>query len=103
MGFPKEKAACVTVKEKDPTVFVELQAASGNASYEEQLRRAIERSDKKDQAATQPATLEQKLVGHWRGEPCQGDYTFKPDGTYELRNFTPGGNTLTGTWSIRND
>ena len=48
-------------------------------------------------------TLEQKLLGIWRGGPCDGQYTFNPDGTFELTNFTPGGNTLTGTWSVRWD
>jgi hypothetical protein len=47
--------------------------------------------------------IEQKLLGTWRGPACGGDYTFNPDGTYMLRNFTPGQNTLTGTWSIRWD
>src|SRR5687767_3828917 len=46
------------------------------------------------------AALEQKLLGTWQGGPCVGDYTFNPDGTFELRHFTPGGNTLTGTWSL---
>jgi hypothetical protein len=49
------------------------------------------------------AALEQKLLGTWRGRPCDGDYTFNPDGTFELKNFTPGGNTVTGAWSLRWD
>ncbi|GEM_PF-6840404 len=49
------------------------------------------------------AALERKILGTWRGPLCKGDYTFNPDGTYTLVNFTPGGNTLTGTWSIRWD
>jgi hypothetical protein len=62
--------------------------------------------------ATQPAgqgktgelaVLEQKLLGSWQGGPCEGNYTFHPDGTFELRRFTPGNNTLTGTWSLRWD
>jgi hypothetical protein len=47
------------------------------------------------------AELERKLLGVWRGPPCGGDYTFNNDGTFVLRNFTPGGNTLTGVWSVR--
>lgn len=49
------------------------------------------------------AALEQKLLGTWRGGPCVGNYTFNADGTYKLSNFTPGSNTLTGTWSLRWD
>jgi hypothetical protein len=49
------------------------------------------------------AALERKLLGSWDGPPCGGDYTFKSDGTLEVQNFTPGRNTLTGTWSIRWD
>jgi hypothetical protein len=47
--------------------------------------------------------LEQKLLGAWKGPSCAGDYTFNADGTYECRNFTPGQNTLAGTWSVRWD
>jgi hypothetical protein len=49
------------------------------------------------------AVLTQELLGAWRGPDCGGDYTFNADGTYELRHFTPGNNTLTGAWSIRWD
>ncbi len=45
--------------------------------------------------------LEKRLHGTWKGPACGGDATFRPDGTYELKHFTPGNNTLTGTWSIR--
>jgi hypothetical protein len=49
------------------------------------------------------AALEQKLLGTWWGGACVGNYTFNADGTYQLRNFTPGNNTLTGAWSLRWD
>jgi hypothetical protein len=49
------------------------------------------------------AALEQKLLGRWWGGPCEGNYTFNPDGTFILQNFTPGQNTLTGTWSLHWD
>jgi hypothetical protein len=49
------------------------------------------------------AALEKKLLGPWKGPACAGDFTFKADGTYECRNFTPGNNTLTGEWSLRWD
>jgi hypothetical protein len=45
--------------------------------------------------------LENKLLGKWRGPACGGNYHFSADGTFELTSFTPGGNTLTGTWSMR--
>jgi hypothetical protein len=63
-------------------------------------------------AASQPAgvakggelaALERKLLGTWQGGPCAGDYTFNADGTFQLKHFTPGGNTLTGAWSLRWD
>ena len=43
------------------------------------------------------------LHGEWKGGACVGDYTFNSDGTFELRHFTPGNNTLAGTWSLRWD
>jgi hypothetical protein len=49
------------------------------------------------------AALEKKLLGAWTGPACAGDYTFKADGTFDVRHFTPGGNTLSGTWSVRWD
>ncbi len=47
--------------------------------------------------------LEQKLLGEWTGPSCGGNYHFKADGTFQLTAFTPGGNTITGTWSLRWD
>lgn len=49
------------------------------------------------------AAIEKKLLGAWKGPPCAGDYTFNADGTFDVRHFTPGGNTLSGTWSLRWD
>jgi hypothetical protein len=49
------------------------------------------------------AALEQKLLGSWQGADREGNYTFNPDGTFQLQRFTPGNNTLTGTWSLRWD
>jgi hypothetical protein len=56
--------------------------------------------DKKPDALN---ALEKKLLGVWSGPACGGDYTFNADGTFVMVNFTPGGNKLTGTWSIRWD
>lgn len=65
-----------------------------------------------DVAATQPAgpgrgdelaALERKLLGTWTGGACVGNYTFDADGTFDLKYYTPGNNTLTGTWSLRWD
>jgi hypothetical protein len=49
------------------------------------------------------AALERKLLRTWRGPACGGDFTFRADGTFDVRNFTPGQNNLTGTWAIRWD
>ena len=46
-------------------------------------------------------TLERKLHGEWKGGPCEGDWTFAPDGTYKVRNYTPGNNNLTGAWEVQ--
>jgi hypothetical protein len=50
-----------------------------------------------------PIALEKKLLGAWQGPACGGDYTFNADGTFEVKHFTPGNNTLAGAWSIRWD
>jgi len=47
--------------------------------------------------------LEQKLLGRWKGPACGGDYTFNPDGTFDLQHYTPGNHTITGSWSVRWD
>ncbi len=47
------------------------------------------------------AALERKLHGQWKGGACLGDWTFRADGTFELRHYTPGNNKLTGTWEVR--
>ena len=49
------------------------------------------------------SALEKKLLGTWNGPACGGDYTFNSDGTFDLQHFTPGGNTVTGTWSLHWD
>jgi hypothetical protein len=67
-----------------------------------------------DQAATAlpaPATValrelevqELKLHGVWKGGACQGDWTFRPDRTFELRHYSPGNNKFTGAWVLRWD
>lgn len=53
--------------------------------------------------AGKPPAVEAKLHGQWQGGPCQGTFTFKPDGTYELTGWSPGGYRLTGTWAMRWD
>src|SRR6266550_4579168 len=49
------------------------------------------------------AALEKKLLRTWQGPVCGGDFTFNPDGTFDVKSFTPGQNILTGTWSLRWD
>ena len=48
-----------------------------------------------------PEILERKLHGTWQGPPCGGDWTYRTDGTFEVKHFTPGNNTLTGSWKVR--
>jgi hypothetical protein len=49
------------------------------------------------------AALEQKLLGTWHGPACIGTLTFNPDRSFERQHFTPGDNTVSGTWSLRWD
>jgi hypothetical protein len=58
-----------------------------------------DRSEKGDKLAA----LKQKLLGTWQGGACVGSLTFNPDGSFERHNFTPGNNTIGGTWSLRWD
>jgi hypothetical protein len=46
-------------------------------------------------------TLERAVRGEWTGGPCQGTWMFRPDGTFELTQYSPANNTLSGTWGIR--
>jgi hypothetical protein len=50
-----------------------------------------------------PVALERKLHGTWKGGACVGTLTLRPNGTFERRHYSPGGNTLTGTWAVRWD
>jgi hypothetical protein len=45
-------------------------------------------------------TAERALCGEWRGGACQGTWTFRADGTFELKHYSPGNDTLSGTWGI---
>ena len=45
--------------------------------------------------------LQQKLHGVWKGPACGGDWTYKADGTFEVVHYSPGNNTLSGTWEVR--
>lgn len=50
------------------------------------------------------AGLATKLQGEWvGGGACQGDVTFKADGTYSWLHYGPGDATVVGTWSLRWD
>ncbi|QOV92212.1 hypothetical protein [Humisphaera borealis] len=48
-----------------------------------------------------PSDLDRKIQGTWRGGPCMGELDLSPDGTFARRYYTPGGNTLGGTWEVR--
>jgi len=55
-----------------------------------------------DKTKESPVALERKLNGAWQcNAPCAGKITFWADGTFERRGYSPGGNTLRGTWEIR--
>ena len=46
-------------------------------------------------------TLEKKLHGEWKGGPGVGEIVFRPDGTFERRNDSPGNHILKGTWELK--
>src|SRR5262245_25215532 len=50
-----------------------------------------------------PVNLERKLHGWWQGPACGGEWMVGPDSTFEARHYSPGNNTLTGTWAVRWD
>ena len=56
-----------------------------------------------DKPAEAPVPLERKLHGGWRGGPCEGTWTYLPDGTFRARHYSPGNNRLAGTWELRWD
>jgi hypothetical protein len=45
--------------------------------------------------------LEKKLHGEWKGGPGVGEIIFRPDGTFERRNYSPGNHTLKGDWTLQ--
>jgi len=48
--------------------------------------------------------LEKLLHGEWDGlGPCDGEITFRADGTYQWRYVGPAGDTRAGTWDVRWD
>ncbi len=55
-------------------------------------------ADKPEEALV---ALERKLHGAWKGPPCEGDWNYRADGTFEVKRYTPGDNQLTGTWKVR--
>jgi uncharacterized protein (TIGR03067 family) len=56
-----------------------------------------------DQPKVPPAPLERKLVGGWEGGPCEGDWIYRPDGTFQASRYSPAGSRLAGTWAVRWD
>lgn len=44
--------------------------------------------------------LAAKMHGYWRGPACGGNFTFKPDGTYEMEHYSPASHHGSGTWTI---
>jgi hypothetical protein len=52
----------------------------------------------------EPGGVEKVLLGGWHGTAsCQGDVTFRADGTYSWIHFGPGDATVAGSWAIRWD
>ena len=52
----------------------------------------------------QSTGVEKLLLGVWYGPAsCQGDVTFREDGTYSWIDFGPGSTTVSGKWSMRWD
>jgi uncharacterized protein (TIGR03067 family) len=60
----------------------------------------VQSADKPGEA---PASPGQKLIGGWEGGPCEGDWIYRPDGTFQARSYSPGGNRLAGTWEVKMD
>jgi hypothetical protein len=64
---------------------------------------------KKGAKVLQPAPdatsrLEKMLHGTWDGgNLCVGELILNADGTFERHRYSPGSNTLTGTWTVRWD
>ena len=56
-----------------------------------------------DKPKEPPVALEKKLHGAWEADDmdCVGDLTLRADGTFERKHYSPGNNTLTGTWEVR--
>ena len=54
-----------------------------------------------DKPQESQGALERKLHGEWKGPACGGDWTYKADGTFNVVHYSPGGNTLSGTWEVR--
>jgi hypothetical protein len=50
------------------------------------------------------AALEQKMLGAWKGQTgCAGNFLFRADGTYELKEYGPAPYDSAGTWKVRWD
>jgi hypothetical protein len=48
------------------------------------------------------AELKRKLPGDWTGaSPCDGELTFRADGTYVRTGYGPDGLNSAGTWEVR--
>jgi hypothetical protein len=54
-------------------------------------------------AEKERVALEAKLHGLWGAGPCEGQLTFRPDGTYDWKFRGPDGVTDSGTWMVRPD
>jgi hypothetical protein len=49
------------------------------------------------------SALEAMLHGEWKGKGCDGQITFRADGTYERKRYGPVGVSCSGTFEVRWD
>lgn len=57
-----------------------------------------------DKPADSPSSLKEKIHGAWKGYgPCDGDLTLNANGTYARKWVGPGGDSDSGTWSLKWD
>jgi hypothetical protein len=79
----------------------EVRMKTGITVFAAMLLLAFAQAVMADEGENVRPTLEKKLHGEWKGGPGVGDIIFRPDGTFERRNYSPGDHTLKGTWEIK--
>jgi len=64
---------------------------------------AVRRTCSEEEPSAALVALETLLHGNWDGLGCDGEMTFRADGTYEARHVGPSGWNSSGTWDVRWD